>query len=129
MNQYASWDDWNFLFTKPFIQHLPTKLQTWLTRGTALKPINVLMKTGTITKTGTIDTTFHKPAGEANMYVRFGYSPLKVFYHTQGQVSWPLNYYPMNMIQKSQQSTKYGLDGDFEGYKNFYWFNYSSRNQ
>ena len=25
--------------------------------------------------TGTIATTFHKPAGEANMYIRFWYSP------------------------------------------------------
>ena len=39
----------------------------------ALKPINLLMTTGEIKKTATFATTFHKPAGEANMYVQFGY--------------------------------------------------------
>ena len=29
--------------------------------------------------TGTLYTTFHKPAGEANPYVRFGYGPQKMF--------------------------------------------------
>ena len=28
--------------------------------------------------TNTLATTFHKPAGEANPYVRFGYGPQKV---------------------------------------------------
>ena len=45
----------------------------------ALDPINVLMKTGKITKTGTLATTFHKPVGEANLYVQFGYGPPKKF--------------------------------------------------
>ena len=38
----------------------------------SLDQINTLMMTGAITKTGTLDTTFHKPAGEANKYVCFG---------------------------------------------------------
>ena len=29
--------------------------------------------------TGTLTMTFHKPAGEANLYVRFGYSPHTIF--------------------------------------------------
>ena len=43
----------------------------------SLRPINVLMMTDEITKTGTLATTFHKPAGEVNPYVLFGYGPLK----------------------------------------------------
>ena len=31
-----------------------------------------------------ITTTFHKPVGEANPYVRFGYGQQKIFTHTQG---------------------------------------------
>ena len=34
----------------PLGQHLPTKIQTWITRGNALKPINVFLATGAITK-------------------------------------------------------------------------------
>ena len=30
-------------------------------------------------KIGTLALTFHKPAGEENMYVRFGYGSLKIF--------------------------------------------------
>ena len=30
-------------------------------------------------KTGTLTTTFHKPVGEENPNVRFGYGPLKKF--------------------------------------------------
>ena len=46
----------------PFGQHLPTQLQTWITRGTDLKPINILIATGEIKKTGTLATTSHKSA-------------------------------------------------------------------
>ena len=35
----------------------------------------------------TLAETFDKPAGEENMYVRFGYSPQTIFLHTGGQVS------------------------------------------
>ena len=44
----------------------------------ALKPINILMTTGEITKTSTLATTLYKPAGEANPYVWFGYVPLNI---------------------------------------------------
>ena len=43
-----------------------------------LKPIYVLTITGEIIKNATLTTTFHKPAVEANPYVRFGYGPLKI---------------------------------------------------
>ena len=36
-----------------------------------LKPINIFMTTGEITKTSTLATAFHKPVGEANRYVIF----------------------------------------------------------
>ena len=44
----------------------------------ALKPINVLMMTGEITKIITLATTFHKTTGEANPYVWSVYVPLKI---------------------------------------------------
>ena len=37
------------------------------------------MMTGELTKTGTLTTTFHKPAGESNPYVLFGSIPLTIF--------------------------------------------------
>ena len=42
------------------------------------------MATDEITKNGTLSMTFHKPAGEENPYVRFGYGPLKDCNHVQG---------------------------------------------
>ena len=45
----------------------------------ALKPTNGLVTTGEITKTDTLATTFYKPVGESNWYVRFGYGPLTIF--------------------------------------------------
>ena len=54
--------------------------------------------------------TFHKPPGEANLCVRFGYVPLKQLHHALGQVSGLVNADPMNMIHTSQQSTKYGVN-------------------
>ena len=67
------------------------------------------METGEITRTGTLATTFHKPVGEENWYVRFGYGPMKICNHTRGQVSGSINADPINMIHKSKKSTKYGL--------------------
>ena len=72
----------------PLDLHLSSQLQTWITRGTALKPINVLMVTGKFIKTGTLTTTFHKPVGEANIYVQFIYIPLINFNHTRGEVHY-----------------------------------------
>ena len=74
-----------------------------------MKTINVLMVTGAIIKTGRFATTFHKPAGEANLYVQFVYVPLKIYNHTPGQVSVSMNADPINMIHITQQSTKQGL--------------------
>ena len=34
----------------------------------------------------TLVTTLHKPVGELNTYVRIGYVPQTIFWHTQGQV-------------------------------------------
>ena len=72
--------------------------------------------TGEITKTGTLATTFHKPAEEANKYIRFLYTPLTICNHTQGKVSGPVSADTINMIQKSQQLTKQDLNQDIEGY-------------
>ena len=99
----------------PFCQNLPTQLQTKITWGTALNAINLLIARGAITKTGTLAMTFHKPAGEANQYVRFGYGPLSICNHTQGQVLGSMNTDPINMIHTSQQSTKEGLNKELEG--------------
>ena len=84
------------------------------------------MATGIITNTGTLATAIHKPVGEKNTYVQFGYGPLKKNNHTQGQVSGSMNADQMNMIHTSQQSTKYVLNEELEGYKNLYWFKISS---
>ena len=54
--------------------------------------------------------TFHNPEGESNMYVRFGYGPLKICNHTQGKVSGSMNAKPINIIHTNQQSTKEGLN-------------------
>ena len=39
-----------------------------------MKPKNIFMTTGEITKTGTLVTTFCKPVGGANPYVQFRYA-------------------------------------------------------
>ena len=57
-------------------------------------------------KTVTLAMTSHKPAVEANPYVRFGYSLLEIGSHTQGQVSGSMNDDPINMIHTSQQSKR-----------------------
>ena len=79
-----------------------------------MKPINVLMTKGKITKPRTLTTTLHKLTGEANLYVRFGYGPLTIFEHTQGQVSGSMNFDPINMIQKIQPSTKEVLNEELD---------------
>ena len=67
-------------------------------------------------KTGTLDKTFHKAVGVENMYVRFRYDPLTICNNTRGKVSVSMNSDPINMIHKSQQSTKEGLNKSLEGY-------------
>ena len=59
--------------------------------------------------------TFQKPAGGENPYVRFGYIPPTICYHTRVQVSLSMNDNSINMIHASQQSTKEGLNESFEG--------------
>ena len=59
-----------------------------------------------ITKNGTLATTFHKPSGEANLYVWFGYGQMKIWNHTWGQVSVSMNADTINMIHTSQQQEK-----------------------
>ena len=58
---------------------------------------------------GTLATTFHKPAGGANLYVRLGYVPHKIFNHTRGQVSGPMNADPIN-ANKQVNNQKYKYD-------------------
>ena len=48
------------------------------------------------------------------MYVQFGYRPLTIWDHTQGQVSGSMNADQINMIQKSQQSTNKGFNEELE---------------
>ena len=58
------------------------------------------MVTSEITKSVTLTTTFHKPVGESNTYVRFVYGLLKICNNTPGQVSGSMNTDPVNMIHK-----------------------------
>ena len=81
-----------------------------------MKTINLLMEKVDITKPGTLVTTFHKPAGEENLYVRFGYGPLRILNHTRGQVLKSNNADPINMIHTSQTSTSERLSKELEGY-------------
>ena len=61
-----------------------------------LNTIGILMMTSEITKTGTLITTFHKPVEVSNMYVRFGYVALTIFYHSQVKISGSMNSDPIN---------------------------------
>ena len=65
--------------------------------------------TGATKKIVTLTTTTHKPAGEANPYVRFGYFPLPIINHTQGQVLGSMKDDPINMIHTSQKPTSEGV--------------------
>ena len=122
LNNFEELTQWAFF---PLGLHLPTQLQTWMTLVNALKSIIVFIETDEITKTSTLTTTFHKPAGGANIYVRFGYSPLKHCSHTRGKVSGSMNSYPIDMMHTIQQSTKEGLkeelEGDFRLNKSINW--------
>ena len=89
-----------------FINKLPKIHQKYQTSETALKIINVLMETGSITKTSTLVMTFKNCGGGKSLYFRFGYDLLTICNHTQGQVSVSMNMDPINIIRTSQQSTK-----------------------
>ena len=67
-----------------------------------------------ITKTRSLATTFIIPAEEAKPYVRFGYGPLTIFNHTQGQFSGSMNDDPINTIHTIQQYTIEGLSEELE---------------
>ena len=97
-------------------KHWTIPIQTWTTLVISLNPINLLIGIGAITKTGTLTTPFHKPEGEANMYIQFGYGPMMIFNHTWGQVSGSINADPINMIHTCQKSTKLGLNKELDGY-------------
>ena len=92
-----------FCYVYKSIANNTPKNQTW---GTSLKPINVLMAIGATPKNVTLTTTLHKPAGEENPYVRFGYGALTICNYTRGQVSVSMNNDPINMIHTNQKSTK-----------------------
>ena len=51
--------------------------------------------------TVTLATTYPKPMGEGNPYVRFGYGPLKFCNHTWVQVSVSINNNPISMIHSN----------------------------
>ena len=64
------------LVLKIHLTKINKKTLRWLTLrqsqwnwGTSLKPIDVLVTTGEITKNGTLATNFYKTAGEANPYI------------------------------------------------------------
>ena len=80
-------------------------------------------------KTGALTANFHKPAGEENLYVQFGYVPQKKFNHIQGQVSGLMNADTINMIHTQVINKIYVFNEELEGDKNLYWLNCSSRNQ
>ena len=85
------------------------------------------MATGATPKDVTLTTTLHKPAGEENPYVRFGYGALTICNYTRGQVSVSMNNDPINMIHTNQKSTKEDskkdLEGDFRSSKYQYFIN------
>ena len=91
----------------------------------SLKPINVMMITGEITKTGTLAMTFQKNVGGSNPYVCFGYVPLKIFQHILVKVSVSMNSGSIKIIRTSQKSTKEGLneklEGSFRSIKSINW--------
>ena len=99
-----------------FINQLPTIYQKCQTCGSSLELINVLIATGTITRTVTLVMVFCKPAEGANPYIQFGYGPLNIFNHTRGQFLGSLDADPINMIHANQKLTKEGLNKYLEGY-------------
>ena len=54
--------------------------------------------------------TLHKPEGEADPYLRFGYGPLTILNLTWRQVSGSMNDDPINIIYTSQKSSKEGFN-------------------
>ena len=83
---------------------MPTKMQTWITWGTALKPINVFIATCEIKKLAPSPQPPTSLQGK-----KICMSGLNCN-HTQGQVSGSMNADPIDMVHISQESTKEGLD-------------------
>ena len=71
-----------------------------------MNPSSLLIAAGAMTKNDTLDTTFYRPTGEANMYIWFGYGPLIICNHTCGQVSLTMNSDPINIIHTSENFKK-----------------------
>ena len=113
LNNGEGLTQWAFV---PLGQHITIQLQTWITWGTYLKAINIFILTGSITKTWTLAKIFHKTAGEANLYVWFGYSPLTIYNNTLREVSVSMNSYPINLIHTSKQSAKQIMDKKINKY-------------
>ena len=67
-------------------------------------------------KTVTLATIFHKPADEANQYVRFYYGPQKICNHTRGKTLVSIHVNPVNEKYTGQHSTKEALGDELEGY-------------
>ena len=97
--------------------------KTW---GTALKPINVLISTGAITKLVPSPRVSTNLWGWWNPYVWFVHGPLTVFNPAQVKVSGSTNADPINMINTSQKSTKKAwmdiLKESLENPKNNAWW-------
>ena len=81
-----------------------------------MKPINALIVTFELTKTGTLATTFQKTSKEENMHVWFGYWPLIICNHTREKVLGSMKSNPINMIHTSKISSIEGLNEYTEGY-------------
>ena len=84
--------------------------------------------------TWTLVTTFHKAAGEANLYAHFGYNPQTISNNTQGKVSGPMYDYWINAnkqvnnyLRKDDNLTLNNSNRRIinqRANKNLYWSNY-----
>ena len=91
---------WAFLNLETTLTY---KIQLWITWGTYLKPINVLIEIGATTKPATLTTNFHKHVGKATTYVWFWYGPPEIWNCTQGQFSGSMYYNKINVVHTSQK--------------------------
>ena len=64
------------IYTTESLPILTTKTN-WIKLGDLIEAVQSINDDKWNHKTGILATTFHKPAGEAKMYVRFGYVPKK----------------------------------------------------
>ena len=94
---------WDFVILYPTLTYIHSNLNTLSNFLEANQCIDGNMCNK---KPGNLVTNFHNTVGEANLYVRFGYSPLEIWNHNQGNVSGSMNADPINMIHTHQQSTE-----------------------